>query len=268
MWEIKMVNSKSFESLNKKLKLCDENKLRNTQRKKLSFGGTNQKTKHFKRNNKIHEKNLHYTRQFIENIASKNKFVESKLHPQDTNINFRNIPISDVLAFLDKFEYHAKDDILYSVKDFIDLNRNTLNPFSVVLKQKRGKDENEISPVWKLKDSTKNIEHTIKGLTRGDQNPQNDDFYYNDNLRDSDKDNTFDLIDEMNISKYTTLKSSGDGSKYIDQLRDESRVPLLIIYIIKGEVERGKPEIFFPSLYLSIPNVGQPVTYTVRNKLN
>ena len=55
MWEIKMVNSKSFESLNKKITLCNANRLHNTQRKKLSFGGTSQMTKRFKRLNSIHQ---------------------------------------------------------------------------------------------------------------------------------------------------------------------------------------------------------------------
>ena len=43
---------------------------------------------------------------------------------------------------------------------------------------------------------------------------------------------------------------------------------LLIIYLIRGKIELEKNAIDFPSLYLSIPNVGEPVTYTVRNKLN
>ncbi|RZJ99316.1 MAG: hypothetical protein EOO43_26880, partial [Flavobacterium sp.] len=98
MWEIKMVNSKSFESLNKKLKLCDENKLRNTKKKKLSFGGTNQMTKHFKRDNKVQEANFNLARKFVDELAKRNEFIENSfLHQGSPNINFSNIPVSDIL---------------------------------------------------------------------------------------------------------------------------------------------------------------------------
>lgn len=267
MWEIKMVNSKSFESLNKKLKLCDENKLRNTQKKKLSFGGTNQMTKHFKRDNEIHEANLNLTRQFIDHLANRNNFSKNTfLHKENYNINFANIPVTEVLSFLSKYQIHQKDEILFTVHSFLNLNSNLLDSFSVVVKQNKHKLENEVKPPWQLTDKSKNTKDNITSLQRGDSNIS-EEFYFNDNLLDGDKDNTFDIVDtETKVAAYKKFKEESKGGEYIYKLRNESKKALLIIYIIKGKMERDKDDICFPSLYLSIPNVGEPVTYTVRNK--
>jgi hypothetical protein len=267
MWEIKMVNSKSFESLNKKLKLCDENKLRNTKTKKLSFGGTNQMTKHFKRDNKLQESNLILTRQFVDDLCKENNFIENNhLHAKNPNINFSNIPVSSVLRFLTKYQIHQKDEILFTVQSFLNLNSNMLDSFSVVIKQNIYNPKNELRPIWQIADKSKNIKDNITGLIRKDARIS-EEFYFNDNLLDADKDNTFDIIDsETKVAEYKKFKDESKGSEYIYKLRNESRRALLIIYIIKGEMEKDKDEICFPSLYLSIPNVGEPVTYTVRNK--
>lgn len=275
MWEIKMVNSMSFESLNKKLKLCDENKLRNTQKKKLSFGGTNQMTKHFKRNNKIQIANLELTKQFINKLAKEAPFQKSLLYEDNPNINFLNIPVTEVLAFLSKFQIHPKDEVLFTVQSFLNLNSHLLDSFSVVVKQKGYKSKNEVEPFWSLTDIKTNNEVKITGLQRGDtgitdeneKNP-NPDFYFNDNLLDKDNDNTFDILDsELKVNEYKELQGS-QKSEYTYKLRNDSKKCLLIIYIIKGKMELVTNEIFFPSLYLSIPKiVGEPVTYyTVRNK--
>lgn len=267
MWEIKMVNSKSFESLNKKLKLCDENKLRNTKKKKLSFGGTNQMTKHFKRNNKIQESNLKLTRKFIDHLANENNFAENSLiHAGGPNINFINISVSEILSFLSKFEIHPRDEILYTVQSFLNLNSNLLDSFSVVLKQNRYNKKNELNPVWKITDRSGSSKDNITGLQRGDTG-ESKDYYYNDNLLDADKDNTFDLIDsEKKVEEYEKFKNESKGAEYIYKLRNASKKALLIIYLIKGKMELEKDEIFFPSIYLSIPNIGEGVEYTIRNK--
>jgi hypothetical protein len=267
MWEIKMVNSKSFESLNKKLKLCDENKLRNTKKKKLSFGGTNQMTKHFKRSNLIQESNLNLTKEFIDRLAKGNNFVEnSLLHEGSPNINFQNIPVSEILSFLSKFEIHPNDEILYTVQSFLNLNSNLIDTFSVVLKQNKYNKKNELNPNWKISDKSGTSKDNITGLQRGDTGGSSD-YYYNDNLLDADKDNTFDLIDsKVRVEEYKKYKDESKGAEYIYKLRNESKRALLIIYIIKGKIELEKDEIFFPSIYMSIPNVGEGVEYTVRNK--
>ena len=264
MWEIKMVNSKSFESLNKKLKLCDENKLRNTQKKKLSFGGTNQMTKHFKRNNKLHETNLNFTRQFVDGLAAVNTFKKNLLYKNDTNINFSNIPVMEVLAFLSKYQIHEKDEILFSVINFLNLNKRMLDSFSVVIKQKGYLEKNKVKPDWRITDKLKTISEYITGIGRKDEGDLED--YMNANLLDADRDDTFDIIDSETIIEYQNYKALGKGSDYRYKLRNESKKAILIIYIIKGKMELDKEEICFPSLYLSIPNLGEPVTYTVRNK--
>ncbi|MEO6734400.1 MAG: Z1 domain-containing protein [Ferruginibacter sp.] len=264
MWEIKMVNSKSFESLNKKLKLCDENKLRNTQRKKLSFGGTNQMTKHFKRDYTLQEANLNLTREFINSIAERNDFKKNFLYPDDTNISFINIPVSEVLAFFSKYQIHQKDEILFTVISFLNLNSSLLDSFSVVIKQKGYIEKNKVKPDWKITDKSGDVTNYITGIVRKDQGDSED--YINANLLDADRDDTFDIIDSQTITEYQNFKALGKGADYRYELRNKSKKAILIIYIIKGVMEEGKDEICFPSLYLSIPNVGESVTYTVRNK--
>ena len=267
MWEIKMVNSKSFESLNNKLKLCDENKLRNTKRKKLSFGGTNQMTKHFKRDNRVQEANLIATKDFINSLAEQNEFFRNDLlYIDNPNINFINIPASEVLSFLTKYQVHPDDEILYTVQSFLSINSSSIDSFSVVLKQNNYSSPFEIKPVWEIIDKTRKSSGKVTGVKRGDTG-DSEEFYFNDNLLDSDKDNTFDIIDtKTKVEAYKEAKDLKKGGEYIYKLRNESKKGLLIIYIIKGEMEIGKNEIFFPSLYLSIPNVGEPVEYTIRNK--
>ncbi len=267
MWEIKMVNSKSFESLNKKLKLTDENKLRNTQKKKFSFGGTNQMTKHFERDNRLHETNLNFTKKFIDSIAAENTFKKNLLYKEDTNINFSDIPVSEVLSFLSKYQFHQKDEIFFSVMSFLNLNSSLLNSFSVVIKQNKYNPTNEVMPIWQITDKTKSTKYIITGLQRKDASISKE-FYFNDNLLDADKDNTFDIMDsEIKVTEYKKFKGESKGAEYIYKLRNESRKALLLIYIINSRMDMEKHEnIFFPSLYLSIPMVGEPVTYTVRNK--
>jgi hypothetical protein len=195
MWEIKMVNSKSFEALNKKLKICYENKLRNTRKKKLSFGGTNQFTKHFKRNNKIHEGNLNLTKEFINHLIGNHAITQRKLlYPKESNINFLNIPVKTVLEYLAKYQIHPKDEILYTVQNFISLNSELLDSFSVVLAQKNINQKNyEIQPEWSIQ--LRERTQIITGLNREDKNAGESDHYLNSNLLDSDKDNTFDILD-------------------------------------------------------------------------
>jgi hypothetical protein len=266
MWEIKMAHSKSFESLNKKLKLCDENKLRNTQMRKLSFGGTNQMTKHFRRDNGLQDINLNLTRQFIDKLASRNNFIENEfLHKGGSNINFSNIPVSEVLSFLLKFQINQKDEILFTVQSFLNLNSHLLDSFSIVIKQNKPTPQNEVIPSWQISDKSNITKPNITGLKRGDTGT--DDYYFNDNLLDADKDNTFDIIDsKTKVDEYDKAKGESKGSDYIYKLRNESKKALLIIYIIKGKMDKEIDDIYFPSLYLSIPKVGEPVTYTVRNK--
>lgn len=270
MWEIKMANSKSFESLNKKLKLCDENKLRNTQRRKLSFGGTNQMTKHFKRDIVLQTENLNLTKQFIDKLARENNFYENTfLHTEGFNINFLNIKVSEVLSFLAKFQIDIKDEILFTVQNFLNLNSQLFDSFSVVLKQNKPNPKNEVKPLWQIRDKSGISKANITGLKRGDTSAEeiSQEYYFNDNLLDADKDNTFDIIDsKLKADQYYLAKGEGKGSDYIYKLRNESKKALLVIYIIKGHIETAGDETFFPSLYFSIPMVGEPVVYTVRNK--
>lgn len=267
MWEIKMVNSKSFEALNKKLKICDENKLRNTRKKKLSFGGTNQFTKHFKRDNQIQEANLKLTKEFINNLID-NHYITKKnlLYPKEFNINFLNIPVKTVLEYLAKYQIHPKDEILYTVQNFISLNSDLLDSFSVVLAQKNISQKNyEIQPEWRIHFPERN--QIVTSLHREDKNAGEGDHYLNSNLLDSDKDNTFDIIDtDKKVIEYEKSKLDKKGSEYLYNLRNESKKAILILYIIKGKVEIDKNEIYFPSIHLSFPNIGESVEYTIRNR--
>lgn len=260
MWEIKMVHSTSFEDLNRQLKLCDVNRLRNTRKKKLSFGGTNQTTKKLKRDNVLQKANFIVTQNFVNKLADEYSFVNSELYVEETNINFSKINMDYVISFLSEFQF--QDEIFDTVQNFLKKNRNEFSSFSVVLKQNKYKFENEINPPWKIKN--KNIT-TVTRNTAPDEKDNND-FYIIDTLLDKDLDNTFDIIDSENIVEYRKAIDEGKGSAFRYKLRNESKKAILIIYIVKGEMEKSKGDISFPVLYLSIPNVGDAVEYIIRNR--
>lgn len=269
MWEIKMAHSKSFESINKKLKLCDENKLRNTQKRPLSFGGTNQLTKYFERKEEIQSANLELTKQFVDDLASEYSLAENLLYKDDPNLNFLNIPASNILKFLSNFIIDENNENLLAALNFLYLNEHEIDSFSVVLKQNEKKII-EITPPWTIKNKRK-----ISALDRGDTGKsdipdKSDEYYFNDNLLDdNNKDNAFDILDTpAKVDEYNKLKGH-KKSEYISKLREESKRVILIIYIINGTIDRIKnKKVCFPSLYLSIPKIGEKVIYTVRNRKN
>ena len=267
IWEIKMVNSSSFEDLNKKLKICDPARLRHTQQRKLSLGGTNQLTKKIKRNNALQETNLNTTRKFIDKLANEYCMVQSKLYPREYNINFSNINIDHILEFLSEFQF--ENDIFDTLRNFIKVNKDEFNSFSVVLKQKKHDKLDEIYPPWKLKDKCNSVyKENISIVNRDDNEKDNADYYIPKTLLDRDLDNTFDILDEKELIEEYGKAGDGKGPAYRYKVRNSSKKAILIIYLIRGVVEKNKVEIVFPALYLSIPSVGNQVDYIVRKRKN
>ncbi len=271
MWEIKIANSATFNNLNQKLRICDENKLRNTSFRKLSYGGTNKLTKHFSREPKIIQHNCELTKKFITEIASLNNFIKNDLLngiSSDYNINFKDIDSDLVLSFLSNFTFHEKDGDFETIINYLNESKAHLRKFSIVLKQK--KTSNMVNPPWTLIDSAgsdKNI--TTVGRNLG---PDNEEFYFNNNVLDRQKDKIFDLIEtESQRREYEKEQDDGKLSKYVHDMRNRSMRPLLIIYLIDTRKEEGASDNYYnfmPSLYLSIPNSGVQVSYRVRKKIN
>lgn len=268
MWEIKMVNTSSFEDLNRRLKICDPARLRNTQTQTLSFGGTNQSTKLIKRNNAVQASNLEITRNFVNKIANEYCLVQSKFYNPEYNINFANVKTDYIVEFLTEFQF--EDEIFDTIRDFISVNKNEFGSFSVVLKQNQYDHDSEISPTWKIKDKCNIItKENICSIKRSDKDVDNIEYFVPKTLLDKDLDNTFDILEnEILIEEYKKAKDENNGPAYRYKLRNSSKKAILIIYIIKAEIEKGKTPIDFPALYLSIPNVGKEVNYTVRKRKN
>jgi hypothetical protein len=266
MWEIKMVNSSSFVDLNRKLRICDPGRLRNTQSKKLSFGGTNQQTKSILRDCKIQEKNLDVTYNFLKKVSSEYCMVNSLLHKTEYNINFKNVRPDYIIDFLNEFRF--EDEVFDTVINFIKSNKVEFSSFSVVLKQNEYKEEMKLSPSWIFNDKCGVIKkNNITSIKRSDKEESNEKYFIPKTLLDKDIDNTFDLFDdEKVIDDYIKAKEEGKGPSFRYKLRNSSKKVILIIYIINAEIVKGEGKINFPALYLSIPDVGKKVSYTVRKR--
>jgi hypothetical protein len=266
MWEIKIANSATFDNLNKKLKICDENKLRNTRHRKLSYGGTNKLTKYFSTNREIIQMNCKLTVDFISKIANQHVFYRNELLETDYNLNFKDVNFDQVLSFLGKFSFHEKDDDFATIIDYLNESKAYFKGFSLVLKQKRKGDE--VYPKWKLMVSNSSKLEAITTVGR-DLSGGNDLFYFNNNVLDRQKDKIFDLIDtHADKVEFDRAKENQELAGYIYRKRNLSMRPLLIVYLIHNDKEQRPGDYnFIPSLYISIPNSGIQVSYRVRRKV-
>jgi hypothetical protein len=268
LWEIKIANSAIFDQLNRKLKICDENKLRNTRNRKLSYGGTNKLTKHFSTDREIIQLNCNRTVDFVTKMAAQNNRVINKFLDSDYNLNFKDVDFDQVLSFLGKYTFHEKDDEFATVINYLNESKGHFKGFSIVLKQK--KDGDIVSPPWNLKDSKLDLIKKITTVGR-EMSGGDDGFYFNDNVLDRHNDKIFDLIETpLDKESLDSARVEKQLAGYIHSKRDQSKRPLLIIYLIHDK--KTKPSMpgdynFITSLYLSIPNSGIQVSYRVRRKI-
>jgi hypothetical protein len=268
IWEIKMVNTSSFEDLNRKLRICDPARLRNTQSKLLSFGGTNQQTKLIKRDLKTQASNLEITKRFLNKLSGLYCMVKSNLYPKEHNINFSKVNPDLIVEFISEFRF--EDEIFDTVIEFIKANKNEFASFSVVLKQNEFKNDMKISPEWKINDKCGIItKQNVTSIKRNDKEEGNGEYFVPKTLLDKDLDNTFDLFEDPQlIEEYKKADDENKGPAYRYKLRNESKKAILIIYLIKGKIVNEAKQVIFPALYLSLPNVGNQVNYTVRKRKN
>lgn len=269
-WVIKLANHKSLASINNKISVCDPNKLRNTSERELSFSG-NIVTKKIKRDNNLQLSNYRTIRNFFSKISVKpgvslfnNAFLPDEI--KNNNINFENVSYIDIIGLLNNYSLHQDDQINFdSLTDYIDKNSSELSSWSVVLAQKPGKPI-EIKDDWEMKSYNTKNELVIKKIIALERTPMkksNNETLYFESFIDRDKDNTFDIIDESNISEY--IKES-NKARYRLRTRNDNKKPILIVYLTKGKIE--KSEIVFPLLYITLPNIknGTKVKYIVRNR--
>lgn len=254
-WEIKVARSLLRDSRNKELLISDPNKLRNAAQRRMAFGGRTIRTKYFDRDEAVQKKNLVLALNFISSLIDNKEYtVGNTVYPDnDPNLNFINVPYRSVIRFLQRFSFHTNQE-----QDFSDLvfylneHGDKLDSFSVVLKQLKRKSK-------KYPD----IGFEISPIHRVDKRRGEGDYYEIDALIDSDKDNTFDIIDENNKVQYEN--SAAEKSSLLYKLRNKSKKAILIIYTVEGEEAENGGLGLFPSIYLLIPAVGEKENYLIRN---
>ena len=150
-WGIKMSVSKSFSGLEKKLGLTNPNRLRRTQLKMMSVSRRTLPLSKISNNPSPHAANLELTKKLLNDIWDKKCKPEQNIYiTNDHNLNFRNIDKEVVLNFISKFEFEEslqkEFDLLreYITKYSDKENNKYIEDFSIVLKQLKSKNKNEI----------------------------------------------------------------------------------------------------------------------------
>ncbi|MCA6075599.1 Z1 domain-containing protein [Fulvivirga sedimenti] len=268
-WVIKLANSKSMASLQNRIHPCDPLKLRHTQKTRMSFGGAVERTLVFQRDNEIQKDNFLHVKSFIDSLYIKSKLskVDEEIQgynygPSKSNLNFEKVSPEEIIEFIRAFQFHSKYESTFkSVAKFIESNESKFNSFSVVLKQLESNTHKiDMYEDWCIGD------HLIHAVGRSDINKgKESDDYEIGAILDSDKDNTFDLINSENIEYYNQLSGS-DRTNYRNLERDKSKKGLLIIYLVKGKIVNT--EAIIPAIHLTIPKIDneEKVTYIVRKK--
>ncbi|MFC2148758.1 Z1 domain-containing protein [Bacteroidota bacterium] len=266
-WVIKLANSKSLASLQNRIQVCDPQKLRHTQRQRLSFSGAVEKTLVYKKKDEVHKYNFSLIQKLFDQLY-RDKKVEKKFNydlgtsegPSRHNLNFQNIDPEIVSEFLRDFNFHEKYESTFrTAASFIDKNKSLFHSFSVVLKQIEKGQEIDMYGPWFVGETR------IKAIERGDLNINNPSKDYEiGSILDRDKDNTFDILDPSNIQHYINLKGP-EKTSYRNKERDKSKKGLLIIYPIKGKAETTT---IIPAIHLIIPQInnGEKVTYIIRRR--
>jgi len=203
-----------------------------------------------------HRKNLERTKGFLKRIWHL-RGTKSILYANEANINFSNVDPADILSFVEKFSFHDSikrefELLIQFILEHTNVKDNSgtdlLRNFSVVLKQTlSGEEEFEINGC--------NIKSVHRKLSEG----SNDANYRIPSLLDSDKDDTFDIITVDVLEEYK--KAGNLKAKMRRKLRNESRIPLLVVILINNqkssEVDSPLQSETIPALYFSLPAIGQ-----------
>ena len=183
------------------------------------------------------------------------------LYKEDPNINFKEVDKKKVLDYVNNFKFEETLKKEFNLlNDFITSPKNyeQLKEFSVVVKQKKSKSKRD----FKVQDT---IVNTVKRSFSEEGNQ-----YIIGSILDSDKDNTFDIISEDNIDKY---KEPGANKTKLRRLyRDESRIPLMIIFLVSGEESVPEPKSplsssVIPILYFFLPAIGDKKLVISKNNI-
>lgn len=244
--------------------ICDPNKLRKTEKAKISFQGFT-KSNNIINDKQIQLKNLLHVKNILSDIEddqscqlfdNNNLFQDDDL--KNNNINYTNVDYKYVLSLLKGYQCHSKlmsdFENLYT---FIEVNKIDAPKWSLVLAQKPN-NKKELGIDWVMKSydkgNKKATSNKISGVQRKwESSPKSDDYTkYFSQFLDKKRDNSFDIIDENNIDDYR-------NGKTIQNIRSEKKIPILIIYPVVYE------DMSFPLYYFAIPEgIGEPVDYIVR----
>lgn len=261
-WGIKMSVSKSFSGLVKKLGITNPNRLRRTQLKLMSVSRRTLPVSKISIDPLPHSDNLELTKKFLNDIwDNKCESDANRYNENDYNQNFINVSKEVVLNYISQFKFEKSLQKEFDLlKDYILTHSNqdnqlNLSDFSIVLKQtKSGKKEFP----FKGED--------IKSVQRSISNPV-ENYYTIPSILDGDKDNTFDIITQSNIDEYKDPNSK--KPKLRRKYRDESRIPLMIIALISGELSTpdASPlkDSVIPILYFFLPAIGERKLVLTRN---
>jgi len=263
-WGIKMSVAKSFSGLVKKLGITDRNRLRRTQLKLMSVSRRTLPVSRISNSTLPHADNLELTKKFLSDIWDNKCHSGANIYPEnDYNLNFINVNKEVVLKYISGFKFEESLQKEFDLlKDYIltysnQVNDIYLSDFSIVLKQIKSRKK-EIFDIEGTKITSN--KRSISG--------KSEDNYYNiPSILDGDKDNTFDIITQSNIDEYK--KDSSSQPKLRRKYRDESRIPLMIIALISGElsIKDDSPlkDSVIPILYFFLPAIGERKLVLTRN---
>jgi hypothetical protein len=267
---IKLAYHTSDEVSKKYPSICDPNKLRHTKLQLMSFSGPT-KTNKIIFNKEIQLKNFNRVKEFIVSISkdSKSNLYDNGKIPQivkNNNLNFENVNFLNVTKLLAEYEGHKNIQVdLDSLINYIHENKAELNNWSVVLVQKLGESLELPDIDFELEFYDKNNDLKIQKIT-GVQRKWNEADDDSSDLRTisnfldrGSKDNSFDIIDEMNI-----LEFQDNHAKACIKYRNLKKKPIFIIYPVVYNC------IVYPLFYIIIPSIegGNKVQYLVRSNRN
>jgi hypothetical protein len=179
------------------------------------------------------------------------------------NINYLNVSYQLVIEFLKNQISHPElQPDINALSSFINSNSKELTRWSVVLAQKPNNSQDIGDLSWDMdfygKDNLLSS-NRVTGIVRTPTSEDDETLMFTKFL-DSDIDNTFDIIDENNIKDYVSLADINKSNKRYNY-RNKKKMPILIIYIVKGK------DFVFPLYYITIPLIdgGQKVRYIIRN---
>jgi hypothetical protein len=219
--------------------ICDPNKLRKTKQESVKLHG-GFSTKKVDANPKIIQNNFDLVVKLFDGLINnhgKNLFDNKKI-PKDVsasnskNISFTNISSTEIFKFLNKFSFHEEDYDMNTLREYIYSNSSKVNNWSVSLVNR--KKDKEPYRDWDISKFTKGSGEEYLNLSKRTPNKEksnNHTFKFDSILDRATVDTSFDLIDEGNIQKFMDNPTENK----IQPLRNEKKIPLLLIYPVKIE---------------------------------